>query len=130
MSSISPISYSISLEIENDFSYQSYDPSDAKELTPSSQEINPFGNFEGEVSNNGIINYPDNTVFNDSYIELYIYDSNKNIIVQDNNFINYSVLEQSPEGINSVCVYPDELLINNYGLSQGEYFLNFGMVYR
>jgi hypothetical protein len=64
-----------------------------------------------------------------SYIELYIYDNNQNILSTDLNFIDYTILNDGQsagnEGnISEIILDPEQVLLDN-GYDQGEYITYF-----
>jgi hypothetical protein len=71
----------------------------------------------------------DTTLTTGSYIELFIYDNNQNILFEDYNFSEYTILNngQSAGNNNSISqieVDPEKILIDN-GFDQGEYITYF-----
>ena len=71
----------------------------------------------------------DTTLTTGSYIELFIYDNNQNILFEDYNFTQYTVLNngQSSGTNNSVSqieIDPEKVLVNN-GFDEGEYITYF-----
>ena len=64
-----------------------------------------------------------------SYIELFIYDLNQNILTSNYNFSQYTILNDGQSaGLNNTVsqieIDPEEILINN-GFDQGEYVTYF-----
>lgn len=71
----------------------------------------------------------DTTLTTGSYIELFIYDNNQNILFENYNFLEYTILDngQSAGNNNSISqieIDPEKILIDN-GFDQGEYITYF-----
>jgi hypothetical protein len=88
--------------------------------TYNAQDVNLIPSFE-----------IDTTLTSGSYIEFFIYDNNKNLIIPNYNFTDYTVLNngQSAGNNNSLSqieIDPEKALID-YGFTQGEYttYFNF-----
>jgi len=73
----------------------------------------------------------DTTLTSESYIEFFIYDNNKNLIIPNYNFTEYTVLNNGQSAgtnnsLSQIDIDPEKALIN-YGFTQGEYttYFNF-----
>jgi hypothetical protein len=101
----------------------------AAEVTQIDAQDFIFQTYEGNdislVSSTEI----DTTLTSGSYIELFVYDNNQNILFEDYNFSQYTILNngQSSGTNNSVSqieIDPEKILIDN-GFDQGEYITYF-----
>ena len=101
----------------------------AAEVTQIDAQTFIFQTYEGNdislISSTEI----DTTLTTGSYIELFIYDNNQNILFEDYNFSQYTILNdgQSAGTDNSVSqieINPENILIDN-GFDQGEYITYF-----
>jgi hypothetical protein len=73
----------------------------------------------------------DTTLTSESYIEFFIYDNNKNLIIPNYNFTEYTVLNNGQSAgtnnsLSQIDIDPEKALID-YGFTQGEYttYFNF-----
>jgi hypothetical protein len=67
-----------------------------------------------------------------SYIELFIYDNNQNVLISEYNFSQYTVLNDGQSAgnnndISQIEVNPEEILLN-YDFFQGEYVTYFNFL--
>jgi hypothetical protein len=74
----------------------------------------------------------DTTLTSESYIEFFIYDNNRNLIIPNYNFTNYTVLNNgqsagSNNNLSQIEINPEEALIE-YGFTQGEYITYFNFL--
>jgi hypothetical protein len=74
----------------------------------------------------------DTTLTSESYIEFFIYDNNRNLIIPNYNFTNYTVLNNgqsagSNNSLSQIEINPEEALIE-YGFTQGEYITYFNFL--
>ena len=74
----------------------------------------------------------DTTLTSESYIEFFIYDNNRNLIIPNYNFTNYIVLNNGQSAGNNnnlsqIEINPEEALIE-YGFTQGEYITYFNFL--
>jgi len=71
----------------------------------------------------------DTTLTSGSYIELFVYDLNQNILISDYNFSQYTILNNGQSAgtnnsISQIEIDPENILIDN-GFDQGEYITYF-----
>jgi len=101
----------------------------AAEITQIDAQDFIFQTYEGNdislISSTEI----DTTLTTGSYIELFIYDNNQNILFENYNFLEYTILDngQSAGNNNSISqieIDPEKILIDN-GFDQGEYITYF-----
>jgi hypothetical protein len=88
--------------------------------TYNDQDVNLIPSFE-----------IDTTLTSESYIEFFIYDNNKNLIIPNYNFTDYTVLNNGQSAgtnnsLSQIEINPEKALID-YGFTQGEYttYFNF-----
>jgi hypothetical protein len=88
--------------------------------TYNAQDVNLIPSFE-----------IDTTLTSESYIEFFIYDNNKNLLIPNYNFTDYTVLNNgqsagSNNSLSQIDINPEKALID-YGFTQGEYttYFNF-----
>ena len=86
-----------------------------------SQDINLLTSFDVNTS-----------LSSSSYIELYIYDNNQNILSSDTNFVNYTVINDGQSAgnggnISEIILDPEQILLDN-GYDQGEYITYFNFL--
>ena len=88
--------------------------------TYNAQDVNLIPSFE-----------IDTTLTSESYIEFFIYDNNKNLLIPNYNFTDYTVLNNgqsagSNNSLSQIDINPEKALVD-YGFTQGEYttYFNF-----
>ena len=74
----------------------------------------------------------DTTLTSESYIEFFIYDNNRNLIIPNYNFTDYTVLNNgqsagSNNSLSQIEIDPEKALIE-YGFTQGEYITYFNFL--
>ena len=97
-------------------------------------DIENFTSQNYEVQDTNLISsFEINTsLTSSSYIELFIYDNNQNILVPEYNFSQYTVLNDGQSAgnnnnISQIEINPEEILLS-YGFSQGEYIAYFNFL--
>ena len=88
--------------------------------TYNAQDVNLIPSFE-----------IDTTLTSESYIEFFIYDNNKNLLIPNYNFTEYTVLNNGQSAgtnnsLSQIDINPEKALVD-YGFTQGEYttYFNF-----
>jgi len=101
----------------------------AAEITQIDAQDFIFQTYEGNdislISSTEI----DTTLTSGSYIELFVYDLNQNILISDYNFSQYTILNNGQSAgtnnsISQIEIDPENILIDN-GFDQGEYITYF-----
>jgi hypothetical protein len=94
-----------------DFNVQSYE----------SQDVNLLGSFDVNTS-----------LSSSSYIELFVYDNNRNILSSETNFTQYTVLNDGQSAGNggniSEIIIDPEIALIDLGFDQGEYITYFNFL--